>query len=393
MKRYLEEEITKDLQKKMVFLSGPRQCGKTTLAKQIMASYPTSLYLNWDSTLGKRAILKEEIDESANLIVFDEIHKFRNWKNKVKGLFDTRLAHQSFLVTGSARLDVYRRGGDSLMGRYHHWRLHPITPDEIVDKISPQEVVERIMLLGGFPEPFLQNDEREARRWRLERSEKVIKEDIRDLEAVRDISRLNLLLELLRERVGSPISINNLAEEIQVSHKTIQHWIEVLERMYIIFRVYPFSNKISRSLQKQSKIYFFDVADGVEDLGSRSENLLACALLKRLQFLSDRDGFRYELCYIRDKEKREVDFAVVRNGLVLDLIECKYARAESHKSLQYFGSKLAVSNLWQLSVKFQPLSIIRGVAHLSIGEAFALNVLQSLPEKCSSILSSTLRER
>lgn len=324
----------------MVFIGGPRQCGKTTFAKDILAEEPTGLYLNWDDDLDRKAILKRLWHPSNKLLVFDELHKFRRWKNWLKGVFDKVGKIHHILVTGSARLDIYRRGGDSLMGRYHYWRLHPFTLCELPKGISTQDGFERLMRLGGFPEPFLQNDDREARRWRRERLEKVVKDDLRDLEAVRDISGIMMLIELLRERVGGPIVIANLAEDLQVASKTVKHWIELLERMYLIFTVKPHVGKLSRAISKPAKIYFYDNADVIGDEGQIFENLVATHLLKRIQFLEDRDGYRYNLAYIRDKEKREVDFVLLNERKVEQCIEVKWSDEKPSSALKYFTQKL-----------------------------------------------------
>ena len=305
MSRYLSSYIWQDLQKKMVFLGGPRQCGKTTLAKDLIKQHQDTMnavYLNWDSDEHRHAILKRMWLETNRLLVFDELHKFPKWKSWLKGLYDTLGNKHHILVTGSARLDVYRRGGDSLMGRYHHWRLHPFTLSEIPAGISPQEAFQRLMTVGGFPEPFLDNNDREARRWRKERFERILREDIRDLEGVKDLSALGLLVDSLRTRVGGLVVLSHLAQDLQVSVPTIKRWIEVLERMYVIFVVKPYTTRLARAVLKPPKIYFYDNADIPGDEGMRFENLVATSLLKRIQFLEDRDGYRYELRYVRDKE-------------------------------------------------------------------------------------------
>ena len=343
--RYLDQDILADLKKKMVFLGGPRQCGKTTVAQQILKNFPYTrdhqgLYLNWDTDEERRRILKKEWGISDSLIVFDELHKFPRWKNWIKGVYDKEHAYHSFFVTGSARLDVYRRGGDSLMGRYHYWRLHPFTLSEIPKGIPPQEAFQRLMTVGGFPEPFLDNNETEARRWRKERFDRVLKDDIRDLESLRDISTLSLFVDALRTRVGGLVVLNNIAEELQVSPKTLKHWLEVLEKMYLVFSVRPLTKNIPRAVQKPPKVYFFDNGDVLGDEGARFENLVATSLLKRIHYLEDKEGYRYELCYIRDKEKREVDFVILKEGKIEELVEVKYSETDVVQSLQYYAEKL-----------------------------------------------------
>ena len=339
--RYITSNILKDLDKKMVFVGGPRQVGKTTLAKAILSSnYPSGRYLNWDFDDDRQDILQKKWSSDQKLLVFDELHKFPRWKTWVKGIYDVSHELHSFLITGSARLDVYRRGGDSLMGRYHYWRLHPFTLDEVPRGISPEEAFHRLMTVGGFPEPFLDGDERAARRWRRERFDRVLREDIRDLEQVRNIQLLGMFLDMLRHRVGGLVTLSNLAGDLQISPKTAKTWLEVLERMYLVFSVRPYTRSLPRAVLKPPKVYFFDNGDVIGDEGARFENLIATSLLKRLHFLEDRDGYRYELRYIRDKEGREVDFLIVKEGKIEELIEVKFSEDNISNSLRYYAERL-----------------------------------------------------
>jgi predicted AAA+ superfamily ATPase len=332
--------VTKDLSKKMVFIGGPRQCGKTTLAQQLMKNYKRTVYFNWDDDIQRNEILQRQWLPEDQLLVFDELHKLKKWKSWIKGIYDTQKSLHQFLVTGSARLDVYRRGGDSLLGRYHYWRLHPFTLSEIPAGISQKEAYSRLLRVGGFPEPFMSGDETQARRWRKERLDRVVRDDIRDLESVRDIKTLELLVSLLRNRVGGPVVVKNLAEDLQVSQPTVKQWLEVLERMYLIFLVYPYSENLPRAILKPPKIYFFDNADVQGDVGAQFENLVATHLLKSLHFLEDRDGYRYELRYIGDKEGREVDFVLLKEKKIVELIEAKWSDRTVSHSLQYYSKKL-----------------------------------------------------
>jgi len=325
----------------MVFIGGPRQVGKTTLSKKILdQAYSSGRYFNWDYNEDRQALLAGKWHDDDGLIVFDELHKYKNWKNWIKGVFDTNEGPAHFLVTGSARLDVYRRGGDSLLGRYHYWRLHPFGLDEYPNKMTPKEAFKRLMMVGGFPEPFLDGDEREARRWRREKFDRVIKEDIRDLESIRNISLLDLFIDQLRTRVGSLIVMSNIAGEIQVSPKTVKKWLDVLEKMYLVFAVRPYTKNLPRAVIKPPKVFFYDNGDVIGNEGAVFENLVGSQLLKRIHFLEDRDGYRYELRYICDKEGREVDFVILKEGIIEELIEVNLSDDKISKHLKYYAEKL-----------------------------------------------------
>jgi len=346
--RYLLPFVKADLAKKMVFLGGPRQVGKTTLAKDLVKTGLRGAYFNWDRLADQKAILNEQWTDQDRLLIFDELHKYPKWKNLVKGLYDTQKENHSFLVTGSARLDGYKRGGDSLFGRYHYWRLHPFTLNELPKGISKAEGFRRLMSVGGFPEPFLDNSAREARRWREERYNRIIKDDIRDLENIKDIQSMSLLLQLLRERVGRPIVVSNLAQDLQVSPITVGRWIEIFEKMYLVFTVRTYARNLARSLTKPFKVYFYDNADVIGDDGARLENLVANHLLKDCNFKQDYSGEKWELCFLRDKEHREVDFLTLKDGMIQELIEVKWSDKSISPSLIYYGEKLKANHLIQL---------------------------------------------
>lgn len=336
--RYIEDFIQNDLNKKMVFLGGPRQVGKTTLAKNVIKN--RGLYLNWDDELDRKKILARHWSDDDQYLVFDELHKFPRWKNWVKGIYDTQKENHKILVTGSARLDLYKKGGDSLLGRYHYYRLHPFTINEVPKSANKKDVLKRLMKFGGFPEPFLSGSETENRRWRKERFDRILKDDIRELEVVKEINNISLLVDLLKSRVGSPIVVSNLAKDLQVAPNTVKNWIDILEKMYLVFKVPVYTVKVARSLQKPFRIYFYDNADVDGDDGARFENLVATHLLKMLHYLEDTEGYRCELFYIRDKDGREVDFCVVIDGKVAELIEAKLNDSNISKSLVYFSERL-----------------------------------------------------
>lgn len=341
MKRYCEPYIYQDLIKKMVFLGGPRQVGKTTLSKSLCyGDFENGIYLNWDNDEDRRAILQKSWLAKSPLIIFDELHKYPRWKQWIKGVYDTKPADQQYLVTGSARLDVYRRGGDSLLGRYHYWRLHPLTIDELPPTISLQEGYERLLQVGGFPEPFLTFDHREALRWRRERFDRILKEDVRDLESIRNVQLLSLFVDALRERVGNLITLSKLAKDLEISPKTAKSWLSLIEKMYLAFPIYPYVQNVPRSILKPPKVFFYDNADVVNDDGARLENFVATTLIKRLHFLEDYFGYRCGLYYIRDKDSREVDFVTTIDKKVYELIEVKSSDTDISTSLKYYSQKL-----------------------------------------------------
>jgi len=342
MKRYCENFILKDLKKKMVLLGGPRQVGKTTLSLSILEHHYKNdgQYFNWDADEDRKKIIHKQWNQENSLIIFDELHKYPRWKQWIKGVYDTKPKTQEYFVTGSARLDIYKQGGDSLMGRYHYWRLHPLTIDEIPEKLSQQEAYERLIKLGGFPEPFLMNNIREARRWRRERFDRIIREDIRDLEIIRHTQLLRIFIEALRDRTTSQIVLSNIAEDLQISPKTAKSWLSLIERMYIAFSIYPLTKNIPRAIQKPPKVYFYDNADVADERPKRLENFVATTLLKRLHFIEDYYGYNCSLHYIRDKDGREIDFATQIDGKIDSLIEVKLSDIKISSSLKYYHKKL-----------------------------------------------------
>ena len=341
--RYLAAQIQADLDRKMVFVAGPRQVGKTTLARSLPDA--AEGYLNWDIAEHRSRILRRELPP-AGLWIFDEIHKYRHWRNYLKGLYDGRRHRQQILVTGSGRLDLYRYGGDSLQGRYHLLRLHPFSAAELgVDKPGG---LRDLLELGGFPEPWLSGSRREARRWSREYGARLIRDEVATLERIQDLGHLELMMLALPERVGSPLSINALREDLQVSHKTANAWLDALERLYAIFRLLPFGSPRLRAVKKQSKHYHFDWTLTPED-GPRFENLTACHLLKWVHHQQDTEGSELELRYFRDRDGREVDFVVERRGNPSLLVECKWSDANPDRSLKYLKAKFSNAEAWQIS--------------------------------------------
>ncbi|HEY9055502.1 MAG TPA: ATP-binding protein [Rectinemataceae bacterium] len=349
MKRSQSEAILSDLKRKMVFLSGPRQVGKSWLARELAKQFDKPVYLNWDNRQDRELIDRQAWPGDSDLIVFEEIHKMPQWKNYLKGIYDTKQAFTSILVTGSARLETFRQSGDSLAGRYFHHRLMPIGPAEAAQagraaKTDSSSALAHFLERGGFPEPFLAKSAKEAARWRRTYLDGLILEDILSFENVRQLRAMHLLVELLRARVASPLSYQSLAEDIGTSPNTVKRYIEILEALYIVFRIYPHNRSIARSLAQQPKLYFFDIAL-VEDGGARLENHVALALLKELYLREDTDGARRELRYLRTKEGREVDFLVTVEDSPRLAVEVKTSEREIAPGLSYFCGRYGMRGL------------------------------------------------
>ncbi len=343
--RYLSDQVSKDLTRKMVFVGGPRQVGKTTMAKHLLGKDRQG-YLNWDIAADREAVLKRELPASP-MWVFDEVHKYKQWRNYIKGSYDQYGKDKKILVTGSARLDYYRHGGDSLQGRYHYLRLNPLSVAEL--KIQTVDDFQNLLTLGGFPEPFFSSSKIEAKRWSREYRERLIQEDLLSLEHVRDVGTLELLMMRLPELVGSPLSINSLREDLQVSHKTVTHWIEIFERLYAIFRLPPFGAPTVRAVKKEQMHYHYDWTL-IEGDGLRFENMIAVHLLKWVQFLQDTEAREIELRYYRDVDNREVDFIVCEKLKPIMAIECKWSDASIGKGLKYFKKRFPNCDAWQISM-------------------------------------------
>jgi uncharacterized protein len=347
MKRYIEKHIKQDLDEKIILLSGPRQVGKTTLSKQLTA---LCAYLNFDSTSDRKIITAEEWTRDTELVVFDELHKMKKWKFWIKGIYDVEKIPPGILVTGSSRLDTYKKGGESLAGRFFSYRLHPLTVKEICLSLKEDSktALDRILDFGGFPEPYLKADKTFAKRWRRTHTDIIIREDLLDLERVRDIKSIEILIDLLRARVGSTTSFSSLANDLQVSIHTVKHWLQILENLYVIFPVRPYHKNITRSLLKESKYYLYDTGAVDGHPGARLENSVACALLRELHFLEDTTGSRVALHYLRDKEKNEVDFLIVIDNKPVMMIEVKLSDDNFAPSLFRFNKFFKDIKIFQI---------------------------------------------
>jgi len=359
--------------------------GKTTLCRSFVGThFKNPAYFNWDNRADRKTIMAANWPGDAELLIFDEIHKYRQWKGLIKGEYDKHKETFKFIVTGSARLDLYRRGGDSLQGRYHYYRLHPFTLAEMegifdipsvfseltMDRDPHQDTLEALDLFGGFPEPFTKQSMRQLRRWHNEKIERMFREDILDIEAIRDIGNMKLLSDILPQKVGSRLSLNSIREDLEVSHRAVTHWMDILEAFYYHFRIYPYSSKKIRSLKKEPKLYLWDWSE-VEDEASRFENLIASHLLKFVHFITDHEGYRTELSYLRDVDKREVDFLVTFDGRPWFAVEVKLNDTILSPNLLYFMDRLSIPYIYQVVKKDKVDLLEKGGRIISAGRFLA----------------------
>ncbi len=376
LKRYLTPAIETlcFAKHKIAMISGPRQCGKTTFAKMILENRRAGQYHNWDDAEFRRtwarkpsSIVPRAERGRIPIVVLDEIHKDRLWKRNLKGIYDTLTSPCDFLVTGSARLNVFRRGSDSLMGRFFHFRLHPFSiremeqkgvpePDEAMGsifrrptRINPglEKHLDSLMRFGPFPEPLFGRNDKSARLWRTTHEQSVIREDLRDISRLPDLGRLELMASLIPERVGSLFSLNSLREDMDISFDTLRRWLTYLKELYYLFEIKPYSRNITRSLRREGKVYLFDYA-AVKDESARFENLVACHLLKACHYWSDTGEGAFELFYLRDKEKREIDFLIVRDGIPWLPVEVKYRETDLSENWSRFIGMLPCKRAVQL---------------------------------------------
>lgn len=339
MKRYLDNLVLNDLATKTVVLTGPRQVGKTTLSRQLMQSFGSAQYLNWDVLADRVVLQRQSWNPRAGLLVMDEIHKMPNWKAWLKGVVDGRSAGQALLVTGSARMETFRQAGDSLAGRYFAFRLHPISVREWCEqqKVDPATALDHLLERGGFPEPCLATDSTQADRWRAQYFTDLIREDVLEFSRLREINTMRLFVELLRERVGSPLSLASIARDLAVAPATLKRYLDILQALFIVFTVHPWHRNVGRAILQTPKVYFFDSGLVRGDQGVRLENAVAGMLLKQAHFLQDSAGREVDLHYIRTKDGAEVDFAFSEAGKLTQLIECKLGDNKPHRALARFA--------------------------------------------------------
>lgn len=337
MNRQQTKQIIADLSKKIVFLVGPRQVGKTWLAKEIGKGYKKTVYLNYDRLEDCEIIRKEQWLEDTELLILDELHKMKGWKNYLKGVYDTKLESLKILVTGSARMETFRQTGDSLAGRFFVHHLLPLSLTEL--KKEKEELnIDKLLKRGGFPEPFLATTDVESDRWRAQYVDSLIRTDVLNFEKIDDLKAIQLVFELLRHKVGSSVSYASIAEDAHISPTTVKKYINILESLYIVFKVTPYSKKIARSILKEPKIYFYDNGLVIGDDGVKLENLVAVSLLKSVKGRNDYLGKSESLHYLRTKEKKEVDFALVdSDNQIFQILEVKLSDDNLSKNLKYFS--------------------------------------------------------
>lgn len=361
----------------MVFIMGPRQVGKTTTAQSIEANRNT-FYYNWDDIQDRELILQgsqviaeniqlDRIRDPLPLVVFDEIHKYTQWKAFVKGFYDHYKAQCHILVTGSSRLDVFKKGGDSLMGRYFYYRLHPLSVNELLRQPSPTQALlktneiqtpqklseskfQRLLLWGGFPEPYLKQDKRFYNRWSRLRTQQLLQEDIRELTQVQELKQLEMLAMLLKHQTGQLTSYTSLAKKVRTSVDTIRRWVIILESLYYCFTIRPWTKNVTRSILKEPKYYLWDWSQ-CADAGARHENFIASHLLKAVHFWTDQGLGNYEIYFLRDKEKREVDFLITKDDNPWFMVEAKTSASDSlSPHLSYFKKLLDVKHALQVAI-------------------------------------------
>jgi uncharacterized protein len=374
MERVYEEAMLKHFreERQMLFLMGPRQVGKTTSALKVGRAWGEHYYMNWDDPAHREVILSgpsavaerlalERLREQPPLIILDEIHKFARWKDFLKGLFDVWGSRVRILVTGSGRLDAFRSGGDSLMGRYFSYRMHPLSLAELLHPVLPTsagldlsvlpeaEMLSRLLLRSGYPEPFVRDEDRFQRRWRGFRNRQLLKDDLRDLARVQEVEQLEVICRILAREAGQQLNLSSLARQVRVAPDTTRRWLDTLQALYFAFSVRPWHRNVRRSLRKEPKVYLWDWSL-VTEPGARAENLVGAALLKSCHFWTDHGMGDFALHYLRDKDKREVDFLVVRDEEPWILVEVKLSGGRKvTEALRYFQAETKAPHALQVA--------------------------------------------
>lgn len=376
--RYLSKPLAEHLKKlrQMVFLTGPRQIGKTTLAQSFLNPIqPGVNYFNWDIPEQRKILStrffpgKERLEgKDKEVIVFDEIHKYPRWKNTLKGLFDAHEPKTHWIITGSAMLNVFRRGQDSLLGRHFTYNLNPFSIAELISTSSKtipslsqllamefslstsesKEAFQTLLQFSGFPEPLFTGEDSFLVRWRTNRLDRLINQDLAATETLRHLPLVEQLMFLLPERVGSPLSLNSLREDLEVHFGTVKHWMELLERVFYGFFLRPYAARSARILKKEAKWYLWDWTE-IEEPSIRFENLVAVHLIKYTHYMNQLGLDDLSLHYVRDKEKREIDFLICQKKRPALLIECKTGKQEAVGAIKNFAKLLRVKRGIQLT--------------------------------------------
>lgn len=351
MKRYLTKYIQEDLNNKIILLTGPRQTGKTTLSKMLENNFD---YFNYDNIDDRLDLQERSWDRSKPLVIFDELHKLKNWKAWLKGIYDKEGIPPAILVTGSARLDTYKKVGDSLAGRFFQFRLHPLDLKEISTFLKPDNhdvELDKLLSFGGFPEPFLNGTSRFYNRWKKSHLDIILKQDLIDIENVQQITQIETMIQLLKHRVGSPISYSSLAQDLQCSDKTVKRWLTILENMYVLFKISPFHKNIARAIQKAPKFYFYDTGQVIGDQGIKLENAVACAIQKELHFREDCLGEEGKLYYVKNKDGKEIDFCISKEDRPSLLLEVKWNDNNLSPNFEIFKKFFPEIKMVQISKK------------------------------------------
>ena len=383
MKRYIEQFILKDIKKKLVILTGPRQVGKTYMSRQLMTYFQNPIYLNWDIPEHRVRLQKQDWYDQYDLVIMDEIHKMSHWKQWLKGVTDARAHGTALLVTGNARMDTFRQAGESLAGRYYSYRMHPISVKELCSTVDykPREALEHILQRGGFPEPCLEESLEDVMKWRLEYSKNILREDILEFSRLQELNTMKIFIEILRDRVGSLLSLASIAREIGCSPITLNKYLDILKALFIVFTIQPWHDNVGRSLLKTPKVYFYDQGLVRGNEGVRLENAVAYMLLKHLDFIRDTKGLETGLHYLRTKDGAEIDFAITMDNPLTQrhelthLIEVKCSDSTPHKTLIRFAAQFPEAKAVQLvynlkvSVKTNGIVIDDMASYLSALEA------------------------
>jgi len=369
IKRYLYDIAFDDeFGRQMRFITGPRQCGKTTMSMQKLETEGcTDMYFNWDDNNVKQkyrndpGFLPKTGKSRKKWVCFDEIHKVPKWKNILKGIFDTREKEYNFIITGSARLDAFRKSGDSLAGRYFLFRLNPvilaeynaasakhITPESsAVDYIrknidrskTAEHGMEELLMHSGFPEPLLKGSDKFTRLWNEGYFERVIKEDMRDLSSVHFLQKAADLVYLLPAKVGSPLSVDSLVEDLEINHRTVRNYVNHLMLNYLIFDIAPYTGTIKRLNKKARKVYFYNYSI-IPDDAAKFENFVAVELKTRTDLWNSSTADKYDLYYIRNREKKETDFLITRNNKPYLMAEVKLSDLKIEQHHRHFSQEL-----------------------------------------------------